>query len=211
MEAYLMPLITAHPWILYGGYIAIFIVMLFEGPFITAFGGLLSALGILDIRIVLLLSILGNFIPDIAYYTVGYFTDTDYSGKKSPKEIVFTRKTVALLKERYKRHPFATLLAVKLIPHLASFGLIIAGAARMPIRKCSLMSLSIILVTSSAYIAIGYCSGATHLQFVHHQIIAFVPIGIIAATLIYLFKRSAKKLGERIIGPSLWKLRFYLC
>src|SRR6185437_16550121 len=60
-------------WILQHGYFFLFVLMLIEGPVITAAGAFAAALHYFNIWIILLLSILANLIPDLIYYAVGYW------------------------------------------------------------------------------------------------------------------------------------------
>jgi len=197
VETNLAPLLAAHPWIIQGGYIAMFIMMLLEGPVITAFGGLAAAIGIFDVRIVFLFSILGNFIPDVAFYGIGYWGRTPFI-RKYGFRLGVTEAGAASLEKFYREHSFTTLLVVKLVPLMATPGLIAAGVARMPFRKYSAMSLAIILVTSGIYLATGYYSGTEYIRLVHYQVMALACIGIMIVAVVYGFNRFMGTLGKKL-------------
>jgi membrane protein DedA with SNARE-associated domain len=60
-------------WVLKSSYAGMFIIMLIEGPVVTAFGGFGAKLGFFNVWFVLLLSALGNFLPDLFFYGIGYY------------------------------------------------------------------------------------------------------------------------------------------
>src|SRR5512140_1915224 len=63
----------AFQWIIAHGYLLMFVIMVVEGPVITAAAAFASALGYFNLYLVFLLSILGNLVPDVIYYAIGYW------------------------------------------------------------------------------------------------------------------------------------------
>jgi membrane protein DedA with SNARE-associated domain len=55
------------------GYTLMFMLMLIEGPVVTAAGAFAAAFSYFHLWIVFVLSILGNLIPDVVYYAMGYW------------------------------------------------------------------------------------------------------------------------------------------
>jgi membrane-associated protein len=197
METHIASIFSEHPEIIQGGYLAMFIAMLIEGPFITAFGGLAAATGIFNVWTVLIISILGNFIPDVVLYAIGRW-GRRYIDKYG-SHFGITNKKIKTIEALYDKHPFFVLLVSKLVPMAAPPGLVAAGAMRMPIVRYSIMSLAIILVTSGIYLATGYYAGAMYVQIVHYQIIALAVISVLIIGIVYAFNKLMAKLGRKIV------------
>ena len=60
-------------WLIRNGYLVMFLVMLIEGPAVTAIGALGAALGHFNVFIVFILSFFANFLPDVLYYYMGHW------------------------------------------------------------------------------------------------------------------------------------------
>ena len=58
-------------WLVRYGYLLMFLVMLVEGPAVTASASLGAALGHFNIFTVFALSFFANFLPDVLYYALG--------------------------------------------------------------------------------------------------------------------------------------------
>lgn len=66
------------------GYFFMFIGIIIEGPIVTSSAGFAASLGYFNVWIVLLLSVLGNLIGDIAHYFFGRFFRKKIIDKKYP-------------------------------------------------------------------------------------------------------------------------------
>lgn len=187
-------------WILGYGYFLLFIALVIEGPAVTAAGAFAAALGYFNIYIVLLLSILGNLLPDAAYYLLGFW------GRKQLMDrynhyFGLTKEKLARLEKLSEEHAGKALLLVKLVPFLATPGLIIAGATRMPLKKYAWWSLIITIPSSLLFLFIGYYFGAAY-QIINHYVdlgaylVAFIILLFIFIS--YLYKKFTRKLVENI-------------
>jgi len=181
------------------GYWAMFLLMLVEGPVVTAAGAFAAALGVFDIWIVLLLSILGNLIPDAIYYAIGYWGRQQLIDKYG-HYFKLTKERVAQLEELAKNHTWKALTLIKLTPVLATPGLIIAGATRLPVKKYAWISLAIAAPTSLFFLIVGYYFGAAYgtisryFDYGGYILIALIPAFIV----VYLiWKKFAEKIAER--------------
>jgi membrane protein DedA with SNARE-associated domain len=187
-------------WVLQHGYPLLFIVMLIEGPVVTAAAAFAAALHYMNIWIVLLLSILANFIPDIIYYAIGYwgrekFLDTygHYIGI-TPERIAATEKLA-------EQHSGKSLFMIKMIPFLATPGLILVGATKMDIKKYIYWSIVIIIPSSLLYIILGYYFGTTYAIIDHYlHLGGYVAITaiIVIALIAYLQRRYFSQLEKNI-------------
>jgi membrane protein DedA with SNARE-associated domain len=186
--------------VLHYGYLLMFVGMLIEGSFITAAGSFAAALGYFNLWIVLLLSVLGNLIPDVIYYAIGFWGRQKFMDKYGHYFRVTPERTEKL-ERLYREHAGKTLMIVKMVPLLATPGLIIAGAARVPAKKFAIWGLIVTVPSSFSYLLIGYYFGAAYEKIIRYMnyggyfIVASIAIFI---TLSYLQKRYGKKLGEKI-------------
>ena len=191
-------------WVLQHGYPLLFIVMLIEGPVVTAAGAFAAALHYMNVWIVLLLSILANLIPDLVYYAMGYWGRETFINKYghyigvTPERIAKTEKLAAA-------HSGKSLFMIKMIPLLATPGLILVGATKMDIKKYAFWSIIITIPTSLFYLIIGYYFGAAYNTIEHYLnlgiyvvIAAVIVIGIIA----YLQRKYFYDLEKKIEGEG---------
>jgi len=116
------------------GYPMIFLIMIFEGPLITYVAAFASSLGFFNVSLILLLSILGNIIPDIIWYGVGRM-----GGKilyKYLSEFFKIDKTRINKVKRYlNKNPGKTITILKLTPFIPPIGLMTTGVMKIPFRK----------------------------------------------------------------------------
>ena len=121
-------------WVIANGYWFIFLVMCVEGPMTTAAAGFASALGYFDPFIVLLLSILGDLVPDSIYYSLGYFG----RGPMVEKAIHYfglTKERVLRIENLLKEHFGKTMVVLKLTPIVPTLGFILVGYLKLSFLK----------------------------------------------------------------------------
>jgi membrane protein DedA with SNARE-associated domain len=189
-------------WILHHGYPLLFIIMLIEGPVVTAAGAFAAALHYFNIWVVLLLSILANLIPDLIYYALGYWGREKFLNKYG-HYIGITKERIAATEKLAKKHSGKSLFAIKTIPFLATPGLIIVGATKMDLKKYAFWCAAITIPTSAIYLILGYYFGAAYATIDHYLHIggyviaaALVVILIVAYVQRKYLAGYAKKLGQ---------------
>ncbi|MEK7110420.1 MAG: VTT domain-containing protein, partial [Patescibacteria group bacterium] len=139
---------------------------------------------------------LGNLIPDIAYYAIGYWGRERMVGRYGHL-VGLSPERLAYFERLFAAHAGKTLVAVKLLPFAATAGLIVAGVVRMPIRRYASLSLAIILPTSLLYLFIGYYFGAVYETL--DRYIHFGGIGIVVAVLIFFgLVKLSQKISARL-------------
>lgn len=194
----------ATSWLSQHGYTIMFIAMLIEGPAVTAAGAFGAALGYFNVYTVFLLSVLGNLIPDVVLYIVGFFGRQHLLDRYSQyfeRWFGLTKERILRIETLLKDHAGKTLLAIKLMPFLATPGLIIAGATRMPIKKYTWLSLLIILPTSFLFLILGYYFGAAYaevrqyMKYGEYVIAALIVLALVAS---YSYKKFEKKISQKI-------------
>lgn len=192
----------AFSWIMGHGYALMFIVMLIEGPVITSAAAFGVALGFFDGWAVFLLSILGNLLPDAIYYAIGY-----WGRKKLVNRYAHyfgsSHGRITHLESLSERHAGKAMMLIKMIPFLATPGLIIVGAVRMPLKKYAWWSVILTVPSSLFFYIVGYYFGTAY-----NIVSYYLDVGgifIIVALIIYalilygyriLSERFAKKIDK---------------
>lgn len=186
-------------WVLQQGYALLFILMLLEGPAVTAAGAFAAAVGYFHLWTVFILSIVANLIPDAVYYAIGYWGRERLINKYG-HYFGLTQQRIDQAEKLAHQHSGKSLIAIKMIPFLATPGLIIVGASKMNIKKYAWWSIAITLPTSLFYLIVGYYFGAAYATIEHylHIGIYFIIFAIAAIVLLtYLQRRYAEKYLER--------------
>jgi membrane protein DedA with SNARE-associated domain len=185
-------------WVLHHGYSLLFLLMLVEGPVVTAAGAFGAALHYFNVWIILALSVLANLIPDGIYYALGYWS----RGKVLEKYghyFGITKDRIAMVEKLAAEHSGKSLLAIKLIPVLATPGLIVVGASRMDIKKYALWCTIITLPTSLLYLLLGFYFGAAY-STIEHYVNLGIYVAIVAAAVIILIVYLQRKHAARIVA-----------
>ncbi len=151
-------------WVKSVGYFVMFIAMVVEGPIITSAAAFASALGYFNIFIIFLLSIAGDLVGDFIYYGIGYFGRVRYV-EKYGHHVGLTKKRLKHMEHLIETHPKKTLAAVKLAPLLPAPGLMMIGAARMPMRRYAWITFLVALPKTLLFMALGYYFGAAYDRF----------------------------------------------
>ena len=199
MKSGILKLLALHLW---GSYLGMFVAMIIEGPCVTAFGGFVARVGVFNLWLVFLFSILGNFIPDVVFYAIGFWGRITFIDRYGGR-LGISRARMQLVEKLYKDHPVMTLLVVKLVPFLPPTGLAAAGAVRMPLGKYSFWSLLIILVTSGLFLATGYFFGEAYVRVVRYQEYALTAIGVSIVAIAYGYNKLTGWLGKRLAPAEL--------
>lgn len=148
------------PWLIQHGYFLMYLAMVVEGPIVTVAASFAAALGYFHFWAVILLAILGDLTGDIVYYAIGFWGRKKFLDSHGHR-IGLPPARVERLEKLLHDHPGKALLLVKFAPILATPGLILAGAGRMPVRKFTAWCALIILPRTLAFALLGYFSGTT--------------------------------------------------
>ncbi len=187
-------------YVIAGGYVIMFIGMVVEGPIITAAAAFAAALGYFNIFAVILLAILGDLVADVAYYCVGYFSRAALVEKYGHRWGL-SKARMEHLEHLLQRHPGKTLIAIKLIPGIATPGLMMVGVTRMSWRKFTAVCTSIILPKVFLFVALGYYFGRTYdaiSKYVDNGEY-FIIFAVIATLCIYyIYNKSSSLLAARL-------------
>jgi membrane protein DedA with SNARE-associated domain len=186
-------------WVILHGYILVFLVMCFEGPIITAAAGFAAALGFFDPWLILLLSILGDLVPDSIYYFMGY-TGRLVSIEKMMGRIGFTQDRADRLENLLRRHFRKTLVGMKFTPVIAPFGYMVIGYMRISFGSFIEICSAVTIPKSIIFLLIGYYFGQLYnINEYIHNIIIFIPIVVVLIFVLYfIYKAIADTIRKRV-------------
>jgi len=148
-------------WVLQNSYLIIFVAMLIEGPVVTSAAGFASALGYLNVWVVIILSFFGDFISDIVYYFVGYLGRL-HIAERYGNYLGLTRERMERIEQYLKKHTIKGLVIIKFVPVLPTFALIVAGALRIPIKTFIWIVTLVIIPRSLLFTGLGYYFGRVY-------------------------------------------------
>ena len=195
-------LAVATQWVVSHGYPLMFVAMLVEGPAVTAAGAFAVALGYFNLWVVFGLSILGNLIPDVAYYALGYWGRKGFVDKYG-HHFGITPERSAYLEKLINQHVGKALAFIKLFPLIATPGLIIAGASRVDLKKYVWWSLVITVPSSGFFLVVGYYFGAAYDKIVNYlNYGGYLAAGavVIFIAISYFWKKLSAKFAKTIWG-----------
>ncbi len=190
----------AFNWLVAHGYPLMFVLMLVEGPVITAAGAFAAKLGYFRLSIVFSISIAGNLLPDILYYALGYWGRAKFVDRFG-KYFKLDRGKIIKLESLMRDHAGKTLLVVKLLPFMAVPGLMVAGLTRMPLRKYITLSLAIILPTSLLFLLIGYYTGEAYdglVARINNALYLLAGVMVVFIIISYTWKKASAKIARKI-------------
>ena len=182
------------------GYFAIFLAMVAEGPVVTTAAAFAAGTGLFNVYVILILSILGDILADILYFTIGYWSRLALI-EKYGHYVGLSDARVGKIQKLLHAHPWRTILAIKLTPGLAPPGLIAVGLSKMNIKKYAITTSLITFPKCLLFVALGYYSGRVHdiaTKFFHVGIYA-IPIALAIIFLIsFLYQKISSILGQKI-------------
>ncbi len=160
-------------------YQAIFPIAVVEGPIITIISGFLVSLGQLSLLPALLVVFLGDVISDCVFYCIGR------GGRRALQYVKFlhiSESRLEKIENRYRLHPWKTMLIAKVSYGLGNMFMIASGASRMKWQDFIKYIASLDIVRSSILLSFGYYFGKTalhlgptYLWYYALIIIIFVP------------------------------------
>jgi membrane protein DedA with SNARE-associated domain len=186
-------------WVMSHGYFFIFLVMCVEGPITTAAAGFAAALGIFNPWVILIISILGDLVPDSLYYSFGYISRFAILEKIS-NHIGLTHERIKNLENKLKEHFGKTMIALKLTPLISTLGFMVVGYLRLSFLEFTGYSASITIPKSIVFLLLGYFFGQLYNinQYLHYAEI-FFPIAIVMGILALLaYKKISAIVAKKV-------------
>jgi len=180
-------------------YIIIFCVFLLEGPVLNYIAGFASSLGLFNIFLIYIIAICANIAGDVIYYLIGSVGKKAFSDKFTKKALSSDR--IMRIKKYLNDNPAKTIFVIKMTPIFAGPGLIIAGAAHMPIKRYMIYSVVYSIVQCTIMVFLGYYSGRLfEILYKYVQYGTYLAAGliIIIIALWFLFKALWNKYYVKI-------------
>lgn len=191
-------------WLIRYGYPLMFVLMLIEGPVVTAAAAFAAGLGYFNIWIVFVLSFFGDLLTDIFYYAIGYWGREKMLARYGGR-VGLTKERMERIEEYLRRHAVRGLAIIKLLPVIPTAGLITAGAIRMPLKQFLRVTSLVILGTTILQTVIGFYFGEAYEGFARYTKSLGVSIGlfvVLAAAFYIGFRYAARRIRARLAHQS---------
>lgn len=170
--------------------------MIIEGPIITLLAAFLASLGLINVISVYLLSVLGNAIGDICYYTIGRYGRERFI-ERYGRYIGLDKEKIVYIEEHYKQHLLKTIAIAKATEAPVVPTLVAAGISRVSIKKFILASVAIEIPKMLVIVVVGYYFGRFYVT-IEQYFKDFVFAGILTLALFVLLFVTYKMFKKRI-------------
>jgi len=132
--------------------------MIIEGPMITAASALAASLGYLNIYLIIIMSMSGDVIGDIIHYYIGRTLRKTVIESYIKKHGI-NRSIIKKLEKKIHNNLWKSMTIIKITPPLATPGLLLVGATRVPALRYLFMSFLTTLPLTAFYVSLGYYFG----------------------------------------------------
>lgn len=183
-----MSIDSALPLIQQYGYWVLFPLAFFEGP-ITAFvAGTFVALGYFNIYFAYAVMLLGDLIPDVAYYLFGRYGEQKTLINRYASRIGIKEEHFDAIRRLWQKHPGKTMFFSKLAYGLSTPFLVSAGLVGMSLQRFLLYAFPITVIQYAVLLTLGYYFG-TSFKLVSNtvEIIQIGIGGVIVVAIAYYF------------------------
>lgn len=155
-----------------------------EGPIITVVAGFLVTLGYMDIFLVYLVVVLGDFTGDTIFYSAGKW------GKgfihKYGHYIGATAEKLQQAKQTFADKHTKAVIMSKVFHGVGVAGLVAAGALSVPYSRYIKTCMGIALVQSAVFLFVGIVFGHAYLRIAKYLDLYSSTIGIMVVVLLVL-------------------------
>lgn len=183
-------IVTYRYWIL-------FPVACFEGP-VTAFViGTLAALGYFNVWISLCILLLGDIVPDAAYYFIGKFGERASVTKKYLAKVGIGERELEVIRNLWHKHAGKTMFFSKLAYGLSTAFLISAGLVGMPFGRFFSYALLVTVAQYGILMFLGYHFSnalSTVSSVLEHIQYLFAGVVVVAVAYYYFTRYMRTKL-----------------
>ncbi len=192
--------VTLVSWVIAHGYLLFFIAAVLEGPLVTAAAGVAASLGVFSLPIVVLISIAGDLVADVAWYSLGYWGGNSFLLKYG-HYFKLTHERIKKFETLIHRNLGKTMVFFKLSPIIPVPGIIIIGAVHAPLKRFVKISLAVSLPKSLLFALLGFYSGKAY-KYLSGSIVSAQYSVFIATLLIFavyfLYKWITTYLADQI-------------
>ena len=159
-------------------YWILFPLACFEGPIISFIIGTFVALGYFNPLYAFGVLVLGDLIPDVAYYSLGRYGEKGTILKKYLSKIGITEGHYEVVRNLWRTHPGKTMFFSKLAYGLSTPFLISAGFLGMPFNAFVTYTLPVTFFQFGLLMLLGYFFGNSYYQAITQS---FTGVGICIA------------------------------
>lgn len=188
-------------WLLAYKYLALFPIMVVEGPIVTVIAGFLASLGYMNVLLVYFIVVAGDLTGDVFYYALGRY-GREKTIARWGHVLGITMERIERVEYHFKNHTAKTLLFGKLTHAIGLVFLVAAGMARVPFSEYLWYNLLGTLPKSLVFLLIGYYFGSAYVQINNYLSYGMLGgiffIGLLF--LIYFIYGGYNKIGESIIS-----------
>lgn len=178
------------------GYWIILPLMIIEGPIVTIIAAFMASLGIFNIWIVLILSIIGDIVGDIILYGVGRAWGMTFV-RRVGKYIGITESLVLKMEKFFEKHGGKTVFSVKTTTGLCWATWVAAGIVKMNFWKFIWYSFLGGIVWSAFLVFMGYFFGEFYAQIEEGiRFAGWIVFGIAVAVIVVINVYKKKKSVE---------------
>ena len=177
-------------------YVAVFLLACAEGQVVGLFMGFMVHAGYFTFIGAYIAMILGDIVPDIAFYFLGRYGNKKNLIEKYSAKSKILKKNAPLLEKLWHHHGKKTMFFSKLAYGMSSAFLISAGLVNLPLKEFLSYAIPVTLFQYAVVISLGYYLGqsyefaAKYVKDVGYIIAAAVIIFIAAY---FLLQRYAKR------------------
>jgi len=182
-------------------YLFIFFLMWFQGPIVTALAAFAASLGYFDVKIILVLSFLGNFIPDLILFSIGRIGRKRFV-ENFVKKFGIDKKHILKLERDIHNHFKKTLVLIKLTPLLPVPGIILSGFMKTSFKKFLVIDIIFNILSALIFTGLGFYFGLAaknvliYFKYGGYILLFLVLFGIS----LYFFYRRLTSLLVKIIS-----------
>ncbi len=184
-------------------YWILFPLAFFEGPITGFIIGTLVALGYFNVFAAYGLLLLGDIIPDTAYYFIGRLGGEGTFVKKALLKVGIADGHMAAVRSLWFNHTGKTMFFSKLAYGLSTSFLISAGYIKLDFKKFLMYALPVTVLQYAVLMALGYYFGASYYTIITESfsglgilIAAAVVVGVAYALLTRFMRRRLLKTEE---------------
>lgn len=178
-------------------YLALFPLACIEGPIIALVVGFLTRLGYLNFLLAFSIMILGDFIPDTIYYSIGYFGNRNKIIEKYDTKSKIISRHMMFLNKMWSKHTVKTMFMSKLAYGISTPLLVSAGVVHLSYKKFIWPALYVTIFQYGVIMAVGYYLGNSYglaeNYIIHTTIIVAVLAGIFIAVYFIMQKYVRNK------------------
>jgi membrane protein DedA with SNARE-associated domain len=187
------------PWLIAHGYVVMFLLMCIEGPLATTAAAFAASLGYFNPFFVILLSILGDLVPDTIYYYIGHFSRTSVIDKYG-KYVGLSEHRMKRIEELLDKHFYKTMISFKFTPFVSVIGFMLVGSTKKSYTKFIIACTLITLAKTTLFVLVGYAIGKFFAlrAYIGYGDYFLFGVFIIMALVFFGYKKLSSWLGNKV-------------